>query len=147
MTTTPIRFYNIGEQYGQFSNFALYSIRLKGKTWPTVEHYFQAQKFAGTPHEQTIRKAKTPMKAAELGRSRKHKIRKNWDKMRDNVMYDALYAKFTQYAELRALLLSTGDAALIEASPNDRYWGEGGDRKGTNRLGKLLVKLREKLQE
>lgn len=147
MEQPTIRFYNLGEAYGEFSNFAPYPIKLKGKTWPTVEHYFQAQKFAGTPHEQTIRKAKAPMKAAELGRSRKFKIRKNWDKMRDSVMYEALKAKFTQHQELQELLLSTQEALLIEASPNDSYWGEGLDRKGTNRLGKLLVKLRTALRK
>ncbi|MGH1339758.1 MAG: NADAR family protein [Aureispira sp.] len=144
---TSIRFYNLGEAYGEFSNFAPYSIRLKGKKWPTVEHYFQAQKFAGTPHEQTIRKAKAPMKAAALGRSRKFKIRKNWDKMRDSIMYEALHAKFTQHQALKDLLLSTQAALLIEASPNDSYWGEGLDRKGTNRLGKILVRLRTTFQE
>lgn len=34
---------------------------------------------------------------------------------------------------------------LIEASPGDRYWGEGADRTGQNRLGHLLVALRERL--
>lgn len=145
MEQPSIRFYNIGEAYGEFSNFALYPIKIKGKTWPTVEHYFQAQKFAGTPQEQKIRKASSPMKAAELGRSRKFKIRKNWDNMRDNIMYDALRAKFTQHQELQDLLCATEGNLLIEASPHDSYWGEGLDRKGTNRLGKLLVKLRTSL--
>jgi predicted NAD-dependent protein-ADP-ribosyltransferase YbiA (DUF1768 family) len=40
-----IRFYSVGDEYGEFSNFAPYPITLGGKRWPTSEHYFQAQKF------------------------------------------------------------------------------------------------------
>ena len=43
-----IHFYRAWEPYGCFSNFAAYPIELKGKTWPTSEHYYQAQKHAGT---------------------------------------------------------------------------------------------------
>ena len=129
--------------FGEFSNFALYPIKLKGKTWPTSEHYFQAQKFLGSPQEIKIRKVSTPMKAAELGRTRKIKISKNWDKIRDNVMYDAVKAKFEQHPTLKALLLSTNDALLIEHTENDSYWGDGGDGKGSNKLGKILMQVRK----
>ena len=141
-----IKFYAVSAPYGEFSNFALYPIKIKGKTWPTTEHYFQAQKFQGTDHEIKIKKASSPMKAAELGRSRKVRIRKNWDGMRDQVMYEALKAKFTQHEELRPLLLETEDKILIEHTQNDSYWGDGGDGSGKNKLGKLLMKLREELQ-
>ena len=76
--TNAIHFYNLSQQWGDFSNFAYYPITLKGKIWPTSEHYFQAQKYAGTPMEEKIRKAASPMKAAEMGRNRRVKIRKNW---------------------------------------------------------------------
>jgi N-glycosidase YbiA len=49
--STTINFYHLKKPYGFFSNFAPYPIDLNGKIWPTSEHYFQAQKFAGTPHE------------------------------------------------------------------------------------------------
>jgi hypothetical protein len=68
MDSTEIKFYSVQAAYGAFSNFAPYPVKMKGKTWVTSEHYFQAQKFAGTAYEK-IRKAKSPMKAAELGRS------------------------------------------------------------------------------
>ena len=140
-----IKFYSVTDKYGEFSNFALYPIRLKGKVWATTEHYFQAQKFAGLPHENKIRKAPSPMKAAQLGRTRKVRMNKNWDSKRDNVMYDALKAKFTQHDDLKKLLLSTKDAYLVEHTENDAYWGDGGDGSGKNRLGKLLMKLRKEL--
>lgn len=147
MEKTTIKFYSANDTYGEFSNFALYPIKLKGKTWQTTEHYFQAQKFAGTEHENKIRNAPNPMKAAELGRTRKVKIRKNWDNLKDNVMFDAIKAKFTQHEDLRKLLLETEDKILIEHTENDNYWGDGGDGSGKNKLGKLLMKLRIELKD
>jgi ribA/ribD-fused uncharacterized protein len=61
-------------------------------------------------------------------------------------MREALWAKFTQHPELRSLLLSTGDETIVEHTENDNYWGDGGDGSGRNRLGVLLMELREKLR-
>lgn len=141
-----IKFYSVNRKYGEFSNFAQFPIKLKGKLWKTTEHYFQAQKFLDSEYANKIRKANSPMKAAELGRNRKVKIRSNWDKIKDNVMYEALKAKFTQHKELRELLLSTNDKILIEHTENDAYWGDGGNGKGKNRLGKLLMRIRTELK-
>lgn len=101
MNTNSIKFYSVTEAYGDFSNFALYPIQLKGKTWATSEHYFQAQKFKGTPHENKIRKASNPMQAALLGRTRKVKLRPDWEKVKDAVMLDAVRAKFAQHNDLK----------------------------------------------
>jgi predicted NAD-dependent protein-ADP-ribosyltransferase YbiA (DUF1768 family) len=60
-----IRFYSVSDEYGEFSNFARYSIQLEGKRWPTSEHYFQAQKFADVRDQEEIRRASTPMLAAQ----------------------------------------------------------------------------------
>ena len=145
-TNDSIKFYSEKGKYGEFSNFALYPIKLKGKIWKTTEHYFQAQKFVGTEHENKIRKAPSPMKAAELGRTRKVRIRQNWDNIKDNVMYEALKAKFTQHTDLKEILLNTDEKILIEHTENDSYWGDGGNGKGKNKLGKLLMKVRVELK-
>lgn len=142
-----IKFYSETAQWGEFSNFAAYPIKLGGKIWPTSEHYFQAQKFENKAYQERIRKAPSPMKAAELGRSRKVKIKRNWDRMKDNVMFDAVLAKFSQHNSLTDLLISTADALLIEHTENDAYWGDGGNGTGKNKLGKTLMKVREKLNE
>lgn len=144
---SKILFYRVGEPYGEFSNFAPYPIKLKGHTWPTTEHFFQGQKFAGTEYEQSVRKAKSPMTAAHLGRSRKLPLRRDWESVKDGVMREALRAKFTQHPELTTLLLSTGDSKLVEHTEKDRYWGDGGDGAGTNRLGQLLMDLRAQLRD
>ncbi|PWJ33116.1 NADAR family protein [Sediminitomix flava] len=146
MQRDEIKFYSEKAKWGEFSNFALYPIKINGKVWSTSEHYFQAQKFEDKTYQEKIRKSASPMKAAELGRSRKVRIKKNWDKIKDNVMYDVVLTKFTQYTELKELLLSTEDSILIEHTENDDYWGDGGDGKGKNRLGKILMKVREKLK-
>jgi N-glycosidase YbiA len=141
-----ILFYRVGEPYGEFSNFSPHPIKLNGKTWPTSEHYFQAQKFVGTEYEEEIRQAKSPMIAARLGRSRKKPLRKDWESSKDNIMRKTLQAKFTQHLDLRSLLLSTGDATIVEHTDKDDYWGDGGDGGGRNRLGILLMELRDKLR-
>jgi hypothetical protein len=65
-----IYFYGTRDKYGCFSNFSPHGFELDGVYWPTSEHYFQAQKFAGTPHADQIRQVKTPKDAARLGRDR-----------------------------------------------------------------------------
>ena len=142
-----IKFYSVGGSYGEFSCFAVYPIRVKGKVWPTTEHYYQAQKFAGTSQELAIQKAATPMKAAELGRTKKIRVRPTWDNVKDNIMMEAMRAKFTQYADLKAMLLATEDAQITLHTETDAYWGDGGDGKGLNKMGKILMNVREELQK
>lgn len=141
-----IWFYGTRDVYGAFSNFARYPITLRGKVWPTMEHYFQAQKFAGTAYEGAILHAASPTIAARLGRSREHPLRADWEAVKDAIMLDALRAKFSQHAELRELLLSTGEVQLVEHTTNDRYWADGGDGSGKNMLGVLLMRLRDELR-
>jgi N-glycosidase YbiA len=141
-----IRFYGIGEEYGCFSNFSAHAIRLKGMMWATSEHYFQAQKFAGTEREQEVRFAKSPSVAARLGRSREHPLRPDWESVKDAIMREAVLAKFTQHADLRQILLNTGTAVLVEHTANDAYWGDGGDGSGRNMLGQILMSVRDELR-
>ncbi|MFC4452607.1 NADAR family protein [Deinococcus sonorensis] len=147
MTPPPIRFYNLDQPYGEFSNFSRHPLELDGQRWPTSEHYFQAQKFVGTPFAEEVRQQPRPMQAAQMGRRRDLPLRPDWEAVKDDVMRRALHAKFTQHPELRALLLSTGDAELIEHTVNDRYWADGGDGSGRNRLGELLMELRAQLKD
>jgi ribA/ribD-fused uncharacterized protein len=142
----PIRFYRVSEPFGEFSNFSPHGFELCGKRWPTSEHYFQAQKFAGTEHEDELRLAKSPMVVARMGRSRQRPLRQDWEMEKENIMREALLAKFTQNPALRSLLLSTGEAEIIEHTTNDKYWGDGGDGRGKNRLGILLMELRDQLK-
>ncbi len=139
-----IRFYLVNDCFGEFSNFAPYPILLDGKIWPTAEHYFQAQKFAGTPYEEEIRLVESPMQAAKMGRDRNRPLRPDWDAVKIDIMRSAVHAKFSQNDGLRHLLIETGDAILIEHTTNDSFWGDGGG-SGKNMLGLILMEVRSDL--
>jgi len=147
MNPSEIRFYRVSEEHGCFSNFAAYPIQLDGTVWPTSEHYFQAQKFAESEHREAIRAADSPMIAARMGRDRSRPLRPDWEAVKLDVMQQAVWAKFTQHAELRKLLLATGEASIVEHTRNDCFWGDGGDGTGRNMLGRILMETREKLRE
>lgn len=143
----PILFYNSYEPYYEFSNFYEFApFELDNKQWKSSEHYFQAQKFIGTPYEEFIRKsADTPRKAFELARnsSLTRWQRSNWDKIKLYVMYKALLAKFCANDRLRFLLNSTGNRKLVENSYYDNFWGDRDNAgKGANYLGRLLEDVR-----
>ena len=142
-----INFYRVGDEHGCFSNFAPYPRRLGGTIWPTSEHYFQAQKFEDEGQREAVRKAKSPMLAARMGRDRKNKLRRDWESVKVSVMTEAVRAKFTQHDELRTTLLGTGDAKIVEHTENDDYWGDGGDGSGKNMLGQILMRIRSELKD
>jgi ribA/ribD-fused uncharacterized protein len=143
-----IRFYSRKPEYFELSNFAPFGFEDEGLYWPTVEHYFQAQKFPtneNADYREFIRQAQTPNIAKSLGRTRKIAIRPAWDEVKDDIMLYALRKKF-ENNDLRELLLNTGDRTLIEASPFDTYWGCGRSGKGRNRLGELLMQVRAEIK-
>ncbi|MDJ1185442.1 NADAR family protein [Roseofilum casamattae] len=144
-----IYFYGTREQpYGCFSNFSRHGFELDGIWWPTSEHYFQAQKFVTTDllWFEKIQTAKTPKEAAKMGRDRTHPLREDWELVKDEIMYRALLQKFATHEELQQLLLDTNDEAIVENSPIDYYWGCGKDGSGKNRLGEILMRVRETLR-
>jgi ribA/ribD-fused uncharacterized protein len=141
-----IRFYEPEDPYGFLSNFYPSPIFMKGKTWPTSEHYYQAQKVAGTGTEEVIRSLETPREAFDITRTEGFPQRPDWHEIRDEVMREVVYNKFIQHPDLKMHLLETEDAVLVEHSFKDSYWGDGGDGKGKNVLGKILMEVRERLK-
>jgi ribA/ribD-fused uncharacterized protein len=139
-----IYFYRKSDAYGEFSNFARYPIIIDNVVWDTSEHYFQAMKFPHDPdYQEKIRTTKICSDIKKLGGNRQIKLRSDWEEVKENIMMIALRAKFDQYPELKQLLLSTVGNSIVEHTENDSYWGDGGDGSGLNRLGILLVELRE----
>lgn len=62
-------------------------------------------------------------------------------------MEEAILHKFRQHADLRAMLLGTGDAPLIYADDMDTFWGEGPPGQGgLNHLGHILERVRVELR-
>ncbi|AFY49671.1 hypothetical protein Nos7524_3897 [Nostoc sp. PCC 7524] len=141
-----IYFYTVNEQYGCFSNFSAHGFVLDDLYWYTSEHYFQAQKFVGTLHVEQIRLAKTPKQAANMGRERKRPLRPDWEQVKDNIMREAVLCKFATHADIKEILLATGNEEIVENSPIDYYWGCGADGSGKNMLGIILMEVREILR-
>ena len=144
---TEIRFYKVNEPYGYFSNFSPYPIFIDNEKWNTVEHYFQASKFDNIEIKKKIQLMQSPMQAAHEGRNKKNIIRGDWELVKENIMYNALKCKFTQHPKLMHDLLSTKNCLIVEHTSNDNYWGDGGDGKGKNKLGVLLMQIRDELLE
>ena len=128
--------------YGCFSNFSPHGFLLDELYWATSEHYFQAQKFVGTPHLEKVRQTKTPKDAANMGLDRSLPLRPDWNQVKDDVMRKAVLQKFKTHADIREILLATGDEVLVENSPIDYYWGCGKDGSGQNKLGQILMEVR-----
>jgi len=167
--------YNVFSNFYGKKDMASFKLVLDGQEWTSTEHYFQAQKFlpedatqAQKDYAEVIRNAKTPSMTRILGKQKRvggYKwktdlnpfieeankagvtMRPDWDQVKESVMRKAVTAKFTQNPSLRKVLLSTKDAILIEDSPWDSEWGNGKNGNGKNKLGKILMKVREKLKE
>lgn len=125
--------------YSFLSNFYGVPVTYNGIRYLNNEAAFQAQKdperaleFANLP----------PNKAKRLGR--RVTMRPDWDKVKDQIMYELNKQKFAQ-PHMRNMLLATGERELIEGNYwNDRYWGVC-DGTGQNKLGKILMRVRSEL--
>jgi len=139
-----IYFYASKDPYFEFSNFYVASFWIDNIEWKSVEHYFQAAKFEQTEYRSRIQMAETPMDARTLGQTRDLKVRKGWHSIKEGIMLTALRKKFEEES-LKELLISTEPALLVEKSPHDNYWGAGKSGAGKNRLGVLLMQVRDEL--
>jgi ribA/ribD-fused uncharacterized protein len=105
----------------------------------------QAMKTTDPAERAKILATKTAGEAKKIGKT--VTLRKNWNQIREEVMETGLRAKFQQNPELKKRLIDTGDVNLIEGNTwGDTFWGEV-DGKGQNKLGKLLMKIRDELME
>jgi len=146
-----VRFYRTGDEYGCFSNFWKAPFEFDGATWPTTEHYFQAQKSLDPAEREAIRRAPSAADAARLGR--RSKLRDDWNAVRYEVMRSAIRAKFNQHEGLAAVLLATGEREIVEWTIDtplaDSIWGNAPAKDGSpgqNLLGKLLMEVRAELR-
>ena len=86
---------------------------------------------------------RTPALAKRYGKA--VSMRPNWDEIKVRVMCEIVEAKFTQNPNLTNMLLATEDAILIEGNTwGDTFWGVC-DGKGENNLGKVLMRVRDRL--
>lgn len=128
------------------SNFFSSPIEVEGHTYPTVEHAFQAFKTHNLGERAAIRKAETPAKAKRMGRN--VSLRSDWESVKIGLMLDFITKKFKDPI-LKQRLLDTDDAELVEGNTwHDTFWGvDSNTGKGKNWLGRLLMEVREEIQE
>lgn len=146
MAAATIHFYSTHGPNGYMSNFSRHPIVVDGRTYPTSEHYYQSQKFMNEEQRARVRNARTPSEAAAVGRDPSGHLRPDWERVKEEVMMRALREKFSQHPDLARQLVATGYARLVEHTTKDSYWADGGDGRGQNRLGVLLMELREELR-
>ncbi len=142
----PIHFYSKSSEYSWLSNFSEHGFKLDGAHWLSVEHFYQAQKYAGTEAAERIRQADSPLKAKKAGQDQSLAPRPDWDQIKEDVMRRTVRAKFEQNHRLQVLLLSTGDEELIHESKSDLFWGRNQDGGGDNRLGAIIMEVRQSLR-
>jgi N-glycosidase YbiA len=141
-----IWFYSKSPEFDWLSNFSEHPFTLDGLRWPSVEHYYQAQKYVGTEAVERIRRADSPLKARKAGQDRSLIPRPDWDIVKEDVMRRAVRAKFEQNRRVREQLLATADEELIHESSSDAFWGKSRDGIGDNRLGAILMEVRQALR-
>lgn len=130
-------------EYRFLSNFEPSNIEMDGRLYRTVEHAYQAAKTLNDEERANIQQMWTPGQAKKAGQ--KVTLRDDWESVKVDVMADLIRQKFNA-EPLRSKLLATGDAKLVEGNWwNDTFWGvcKG---KGENKLGKILMMVRQELQ-
>lgn len=147
-----IRFYRASEKpYGAFSNLYRRAVEFEGETFATSEHAYQAGKARKADVRKWLLAAPSPALVAMAAHGLYYwDVAPGWSTSKFDRMRGVLRAKFTQHADLRELLLSTGDARLVESATVDnevnRLWGEV-NGAGKNMLGVLLMEIREELRQ
>ena len=142
--SAPAKITEFQGEYRFLSNFWPAWVTYEGITYPTTEHAYQASKTLDPEARKRIAALPTPAEAKAEGR--KLKLRGDWETAKFVVMEDVVRLKFTRHADLRDKLLATGDALLEEGNTwGDRVWGvyQG---QGENRLGKILMNVRDELR-
>lgn len=131
---------NFSGQYRFLSNFYPCEIEYGGDIYTTVEHAYQAAKNPDATYRLKIREEPKPGKAKRLGYS--VQLGPNWEAMKMFIMDQLLRQKFSN-PDLKVRLLRTGTHELVEENTwNDTFWGTC-NGVGENKLGKLLMKIRE----
>lgn len=126
-------------KYDFLSNFHMCAVEYDGLAFTNAEAAFQSAKSTDLETRKQFCNL-PPAQAKRLGRT--VQLKKDWERVKDQIMYDVLRAKFSD-KKLCLLLLCTGDKELVEGNWwGDTYWGVCRG-KGLNKLGKLLMQVRD----
>ncbi len=143
---TPV-YVSRSDPLNPLSSYSKHGFELDGEAWPSAEHYYQAMKFESEEQRKAILHADHPAKAAKLADKNKKSMRKDWAKVKETYMTRGIYIKCRTHVDVADALLATGDQKIVETSQYDYYWGCGRDGRGHNTFGKVLMAVRDKLQQ
>jgi len=134
-------------EYRFLSNFYPCRIICEHGVYPSVEHAYQATKTVIAAEREKIQKASTPAAAKKLGQT--VTMREDWDKIKDQVMKGLIFIKFLSNSDLEKKLLDTKEEFIQEGNYwHDTYWGvDLATGKGHNKLGKILMEVRDYLMQ
>lgn len=129
--------------YRFLSNFYFAPIIYEGIRYISTEVAYQAAKTLDT----NTRIEMSNLKSSEAKRIGKTiPLRSDWETVKESIMYELCYKKFTEHKDLQKKLLDTGEAELIEGNWwGDTYWGVCRGI-GENKLGKILMKIRNQIR-
>lgn len=136
-------------EYRWLSNFHTTHIQYDGRWYRSVEHAYQAGKTFDLEIRQKIMEGSAG-EAKRIGRN--IPLRADWEQEKLHIMSVLLHRKF-EISDLRALLLETKDAHIIEGNTwRDKFWGAIWDLEketwdGMNHLGIMLMNIRTELNE
>lgn len=154
-------FHNPEEINGAFSNWYMSDFEYDGIKFTSLEQYMmykKAEVFGDESSAAKIRSTNDPQKIKSLGRGVKNYSDTVWNGVRQIIVYEGLYAKFSQNEELKEKLLATGEAILAEASGVDLIWGIGlsmtdenrfdmSKWEGQNLMGFALMEVRNRINK
>src|SRR4051812_19573408 len=121
-----ITFRKTDEPFGALSNMAGgYPLLVNGIGWPSTEAVYQACRYPHLPDvQEEIRRQASAMTAKMKSKKFRPETRPDWDEMKVRIMRWCLRLKLAQHSTtFGVLLLSTGDAQIVESSRRDDYWG------------------------
>jgi N-glycosidase YbiA len=111
----------------------------------TSEHAYQAAKYCHPSYRKLVREAKTPGNAKRIGNIHKTQLRRDWESVKLDIMYDLVHQKFIKNEDLKGKLLTTGTQILVEGNTwGDTFWGVC-NGTGSNYLGRILMRIRGEL--
>jgi ribA/ribD-fused uncharacterized protein len=139
--------HGFNNKYDFLSNFYACDVEYEGRCYKTAEHAYQAAKTLNEEERMFIAAAATPGEAKHRGRQ--IKIRPDWDKVKDHIMYEIVSKKFKN-PDMRYRMISTinegYDGFCEDNWWHDNYWGNCQCEKcqgikGQNHLGKILMQV------
>ncbi len=136
-------------EFYPLDNFSSFKVEWNGYLYSSLEEAYQVASFIGSDEDivEKIKKSHSADEAQRIAYANRDKQRKDWSKVKVEIMKELLRLKIEQNPYVKKKLLQTKDYLIIEDSPKDSFWEWGPKRNGENQLGKLWMKIREEIRK